>query len=317
MANMANDRWLPHRFASLSDRLTMHYGIMLMGAASLATLLYTKGNIDALVTMYSINVFITFSLSEIGMIRFWIANRKEQPGWKKSLLIQVVGLILCLGILVIVIIEKFEEGAWMTVVVTTALIFLCVIIRRHYHLVTKKLRSLSDILDGLPAEESPAALNVKLDPNKPTAILLVESYNGLGIHSLLSIVKQFPGYFKQMVFVSVAVVDSGNFKGAGEIDRLEANTKNELDRYVKLAANLGFPASSKMSVGTEAVEEAEKICLDLSHEFKKSVFFAAKLVFQKQKWYQRILHTETASAIQNRLQFMGLSMVVLPVRVWN
>ncbi len=317
MANMANDRWLPHRFASLSDRLTMHYGIMLIGAASIATLLYTGGNIDALVTMYSINVFLTFSLTEIGMVKFWITERKTHPEWKKSLPVHLTGLVLCLSILTIVIIEKFQEGAWMTVVVTSLLILLCVIIRRHYRLVTKKLRSLSDILEGLPAENSTVQPEIKLESNRPTAILLVESYNGLGIHSLLNIIKQFPGYFKQIVFVSVAVLDTGNFKGAGEVERLEENTKHELDRYVKLATNLGIPAIARMSIGTEAVEEAEKICLELSHEFKQSVFFAAKLVFQKQKWYQRILHSETANAIQNRLQFQGLSMVVLPVRVWN
>jgi amino acid transporter len=317
MANMANDRWLPHRFASLSDRLTMHYGIMLIGAASIATLFYTGGNIDALVTMYSINVFLTFSLTEIGMVKFWITERKTHPEWKKSLPVHMTGLVLCLSILTIVVIEKFQEGAWMTVVVTSALILLCVIIRRHYRLVNKKLRSLSDILEGLPAEDSAVRLDMKLDSNRPTAILLVESYNGLGIHSLLNIVKQFPGYFKQMVFVSVAVLDTGNFKGAGEVERLEENTKHELEHYVKLATNLGIPATARMSVGTEAVEEAEKICLELSREFRQSIFFAAKLVFQKQKWYQRILHSETAHEIQNRLQFQGLSMVVLPVRVWN
>ena len=317
MANMANDRWLPHRFASLSDRLTMHYGIMIIGAASIATLFYTGGNIDALVTMYSINVFITFSLTEIGMVKFWITERKQHPEWKKSLPVHCIGLVLCLTILTVVVVEKFQDGAWMTVVVTSFLILLCVVIRRHYRLVTKKLRSLSDILEGLPAEGAvnPSAMN--LVAGKPTAILLVENYNGLGIHSLLNIIKQFPGYFKQIIFVSVAVVDSGNFKGVNELSSLEENTKHELDRYVKLAINLGIPATSRMSVGTEAVEEAENICLELSREYKQSVFFAAKLVFQKQKWYQRILHSETAYAIQNRLQFQGLSMVVLPVRVWN
>ncbi|RPI00303.1 MAG: APC family permease, partial [Ignavibacteriae bacterium] len=317
MANMANDRWMPHRFASLSDRLTMHYGIILMGTASLALLFYTQGHIDTLVTMYSVNVFVTFSLSQLGMVRFWIRERRNRSEWLKSITIHIIGLILCVGILAIVVYEKFEEGAWLTVVITSVLILLCVIIRRHYHLVTLKLRSLSDILQGLPAEDLPVQTKMKLDGKKPTAILLVESYNGLGIHSMLNILKQFPGYFKQIVFVSVAVVDSGNFKGANEMDRLEENTIHELDRYVKLAVNLGLPAASRMSVGTEAVEEAEKVCLELAREFKQSVFFAAKLVFQKQKWYQRILHSETAYAIQNRLQFQGLSMVVLPVRVWN
>jgi hypothetical protein len=72
-----------------------------------------------------------------------------------------------------------------------------------------------------------------------------------------------------------------------------------------------------MTIGTEPVVEAEKICVELSRQYRQSVFFSAKLVFQKEKWYQRILHSETANAIQNRLQFLGLSMVVLPIRVWN
>ncbi len=317
MANMATDRWLPHRFASLSDRLTMHYGIMLIGAASIATLLYTGGNIDALVTMYSINVFITFSLTEIGMVKFWITGRKKYPEWKKSLPVHLTGLVLCLSILTVVVIEKFAQGAWMTVVVTSALILLCVLIRRHYRLVTTKLRSLSDVLKDLPVEHAGVHAEEKLSGNTPTAILLVENYSGLGIHSLLNIMKQFPGYFKQIIFVSVAVVDSGNFKGADEVGRLEENTKQELQKYVQLAINLGLVATSRMSIGIEAVESAEKLCVELSREFKQSVFFAGKLVFQKPKWYQRILHSETAFAIQNRLELDGLSMVILPVRVWN
>ena len=317
MANMANDRWLPHRLSFLSDRLTMYYGIVIIGAASMATLFYTGGNIDALVTMYSINVFITFSLTEIGMVRFWITERKKYPEWKKSLPVHVTGLILCLSILTIVLIEKFQMGAWLTVVITTALIMLCILIRRHYQTVLTKLRSLEDILTGLPVDESAISSSQVIDASKPTAVLLVQNYGGLGIHSFLTIIKQFPGYFKQIVFVSVAVLDSGNFKGAAEVEKMEEKVQADLAQYVKLANGLGFPAVSKMTIGTEPVVEAEKICVDLSKQFRQSIFFSAKLVFQKEKWYQRILHSETANAIQNRLQFLGLSMVVLPIRVWN
>ncbi len=78
MANMAHDSWLPHRFAQLSERLTMQDGVLLMGGASLATLLCTRGDITDLVTMYSINVFVTFSLSQLAMLRYWI--RQRGPG---------------------------------------------------------------------------------------------------------------------------------------------------------------------------------------------------------------------------------------------
>jgi amino acid transporter len=81
MANMAVDSWLPHRFAALSERLSMQNGVILMGGTSIAALLYTHGDVEKLVVMYSINVFLTFSLSNLGMARFWIQHRKEHKDW--------------------------------------------------------------------------------------------------------------------------------------------------------------------------------------------------------------------------------------------
>lgn len=315
MANMALDSWLPHRFTSLSERLTLQYGIMLMGVASILTLLYTQGNIDALVTMYSINVFITFSLTELGMVRFWITERKSQPKWKRSLPIHLTGLILCSSILTIVIVEKFEQGAWMTVVITSALIAMCSIIRKHYRTVAEKMTKLSEDLDLIPMDSAKAGIATPIDPSKPVAILLVGQFGGLGIHSLLTIFRQFPNYFNQIVFVSVAVIDSGSFKGSVEVQRLEKETQESLDKYVRFARGHGISASSAMAVGMEAVEEAEKICTSLSAKYPRATFFAGKLVFQKEKWYQRLLHNETAMAIQRRLQWVGIPTVILPVRV--
>ena len=77
MANMAADSWLPHRFAHLSERLTVQNGVMLISAAAGLTLLYTRGETTTLVLMYSINVFLTFSLSESGMVRYWTRHRRE------------------------------------------------------------------------------------------------------------------------------------------------------------------------------------------------------------------------------------------------
>ena len=78
MANMAVDSWFPRRFAALSERLTMQNGVLVMGVAALVLLLYTHGSVSALVVMYSINVFLTFSLSQFGMARFYITNRHQE-----------------------------------------------------------------------------------------------------------------------------------------------------------------------------------------------------------------------------------------------
>jgi hypothetical protein len=314
MANMALDSWLPRRFTSLSERLTMHYGLGLMAAASIATLLYTKGDMTALVTMYSINVFITFSLTEMGMVRFWITERRKYPEWKQALPIHATGLTLCLSILVIVICEKFTEGGWLTVVITSLLIGLCWLIRHHYRKVFAKLDHLAKTLGDLPpGAESTAP--VPLDPAKPTAILLVNRCGGLGLHSLLNLVRQFPGYFQQVVFVSVAVIDSGAFKGADEIEAQKTATQADLDKFVTFARSHGLIATGVMDVGTEPVETAEEICTKLTEQYSKATFFTGKLIFEREKWYQRILHNETAYAIQRRLQWRGLATVVLPIRV--
>src|SRR6478736_1407635 len=131
MANMASDSWLPHRFASLSDRLTMQNGVLLIGAAAIAVLVYTGGSITALVTMYSINVFLTFSLSQLGMCRFWVQSRKKDPTWRRHL-----------SILCITTAEKFREGGWITLLVTTLVVILCYAIKHHYEEVGERIAEL-------------------------------------------------------------------------------------------------------------------------------------------------------------------------------
>src|SRR5437773_887877 len=107
MSNMAVDSWLPHRFASLSDRLTTKDGVLLMGWSAMALLLLTHGSVDVLVVMYSDNVFATFSLTQMGMCRFWFGGRREHENWVRHISVHVLGLVLCLTILSVMVVEKF------------------------------------------------------------------------------------------------------------------------------------------------------------------------------------------------------------------
>jgi hypothetical protein len=78
---------------------------------------------------------------------------------------------------------------------------------------------------------------------------------------------------------------------------------------------MGIPADSRSSMGTEAVSECEELAAKISQEFPRAIFFSGKLIFERERWWDRLLHNETAYQIQRRLQFAGLPMVVLPVRV--
>ena len=312
MSNMAVDSWLPHRFASLSDRLTTANGIIILGSAALVLLIATHGNLDTLVVMYAINVFVTFSLSQVGMCRFWWQRSHRAEHWKRQFLLHAVGLILCAGILTFTIVQKFSQGAWVTLLVTAAIVVLCLCIELHYRHVAQQLRRLDQELGDLGLMEG---LGGEPDPREPTAVLMVGGFGGIGIHSLLSIQRSYAGYFKNVIFVSVAVLDSGSFKGSEEIERLEARTRESLDKYVKLARGLGWHASSRMGSALDAVKEATALCSALAAEYPRSAFFAGKLIWKRETWWQRILHNETAYQIERRLHWKGLPMSVLPIRV--
>ncbi|HEX8905655.1 MAG TPA: hypothetical protein VF771_12465, partial [Longimicrobiaceae bacterium] len=313
MGNMAIDSWMPHRFAALSDRLTAQDGVLLMGGAALVTLFYTRGDITTLVTMYSINVFVTFSLSQLGMVRYWLRHR--DAGRRRGLAIHGVALVLCAGILAGVVYEKLELGGWVTLVVTGAVVAGCMLVRRHYARVRASFRRLDEVMRDIPAPH--AGEPAPLDPKAQTAVLLVGGYGGLGIHALLTVQRLFPGQFKQFLFVSVGVIDSAAMRGIDEVDRVRERTEAALREYVRLARGLGLAAEWRMAMGTEAVDGAERLCREIHAEFPRSIFFLGKLIFQREGWFFRVLHNNTAEQIQRRLQFEGMNTMLLPVRALN
>jgi hypothetical protein len=316
MANMAVDSWFPKRFASLSERFTMQNGVLLFGVASIAALLYTKGNVDVLVVMYSINVFITFSLTEFSMSRFYFNQRKTNPGWIGKIYIHLIGLTMCSSILVIMIRQKFMAGGWITMVITIGLVGFCLMIKNYYEKVALRTRKLDEQLMGLIFDTPPT--QEPMDPKKPTAVMLVDGYSSVGIHSLFSAFKIFfPDHFHNVVFVSVASVNSGNFKGQENIKELHDQVVADMEKYCDLARRMGIPASYEMELSTNVIQAATNLCKKAAQKFPHCVVFGGKLIFQKERWYQRFMHNQSVVLIQNRLQWEGIPMTVLPVRVFE
>lgn len=332
LANMSIDSWFPRRFSALSDRLTIQNGVLLMGGAALLALFYTRGSVRHLVVMYSINVFLTFSLSMLGMLSATLrrspalateaaaaptagaaGDRASRRRRSRRATLFGTGFVLCATILVVTTLEKFREGGWLTLAVTGLLVLTAVGIRRHYRRVGAKLTRLYEQLTRIPLEHRGPAR--PLDPEAPTAVLLVGGYGGLGIHTLLSSVNLFPGQFRNVLFASAGVIDSEAFKGAHAVDELRAETSAMLRRYVDLAHGLGLAAGSRLAIGTDAVDTLEKLCLALATEYPRATFFAGKIVFERDRWYQRLLHNETAFALQRRLQWAGLTMIIVPARM--
>lgn len=313
LANMARDSWVPHWFANMSERLATHNGIVLLGFSALVALWATGGNVSKLVIMYSINVFITFALSMIGMCAFWWQKRSTDPIWKKRFALFAFGAVLCSMILVVTVYVKFIEGGWLTLLVTGACFGLCELIYRYYGKVSQKLRFLDAVLSDLPIMGKPNYTDP--DPDLPTAAVMVGGYGGLGIHTIYHALSTWHGYYKNLIFISVGVIDSGNFKGASTLEELQRHTENSLNKYVELAQKLGMQSTAFMSIGTDAVDELEHLCREVKQQFPNVVFFAGQLVFQREQWYQRLLHNRTAYSIERRLHWAGLPIMILPNRV--
>jgi amino acid transporter len=323
MANMATDSWLPHAFSALSERLTMRNGVILMGIAAALLVAYTRGDVTRLVVMYSINVFLTFSLSNIAMARHWIRRRQEDPTWARHLPAHLLAGVLCVTILAVTVVEKFMHGGWLTLLITAALTVFCFLVKQHYGAVVQAIHRLDRELPGPEAgPEAMAAYGVagpvvdgEPDPKKPVAVIFVGGYGGLGRHATLTLLRMFPGHFKGVVFVSIAVVDSDTFKGKAEVERLEQRTDAALDAYRGFAATLGVPSAKAYAVGTEVAVEAERLGLDLRRRYPQALFVAGQIIFEEDTAWNRLLHNETAFMIQRRLQYLSVPMVVLPVQL--
>ncbi|MBK7545724.1 MAG: amino acid permease [Elusimicrobia bacterium] len=311
MSNMAIDSWLPRRFTNLSDRLVIKDGVLVIGVSALAAMFYTGGSVSKLVVMYSINVFLTFSLTQFGMVKHFSITRPS--GWPRKLVVSLLGLILTVGILVATSVIKFMDGGWVTLVITGALVVFCHWVHSHYKDTTRALHHLDEILVNLTAPETPPA--VRKQGQKPAAILMVNGYNGMGIHSFLSIHRLFPGHFKNFVFLSVGVIDSDRFKGTAELENLEKNVRTDLDKYVELANSMGLYAEGHMVLETDVIDGLDRLCEQISPGWAKKVFFMGQLAFEGETFWTRFLHNRTSFVLQRRLLFNGHQAVILPIRV--
>ena len=312
MSNLAVDGWLPRSFQTLSDRLVTANAILFLGIAAGGALWYTKGDVSQLAVLYTINVFLTFSLTMIAMLRYWWQQKGQPRRWRRIILYLFASLV-CGGILLSTVATQFDGLGQIALAVTGLLAAVCLLIHAHYQSVSARLRKLYMELENLP--RTPKADVGPIDRTKPVAVILVSRYGGIGIHTVLNVFRAFPGHFQGVVFLSVGIVDSGRFKGEDSMTELRQESEDSLAKYEGLCRSLGLPCISRYAVGLDVVVEAERLCLEVAKEFPRCTFFAGKVIFGSPKWYHGLLHNDAAMAIQRRLQLAGRTVVVIPARM--
>ena len=313
LANMAVDRWVPNQFSTLSSRLVTRNGVLLMGAAALAILVWTRGEVALLVVLYTVNVFITFTLSLLGLTVYWWKQRRDDDHARRRLILSSIALLITAAILVVIVIERFLQGGIVTLFITSTVVATGLLIRRHYGWVRRLTRRferehrwrVQDL-----ATEPPA-----IDAARPTAVFLVSSNRGVGLHTVERVEALFPGHFHNFVFASVGTVDSHSYGSEQSLTTLQYETRATLDALVNYSHVHGKASRWYDAYGSDRLVELERLSLEVRGDFPNSVFFASRLVFETDHWWNRWLHSQTPLAMQRILNEHGVELVILPVTI--
>lgn len=315
LANMAVDRWMPHMFSALSSRLVTKNGILLMGLAAIGALLITGGVVHVLVVLYSINVFLTFTLSLSGVVKYRWRRRRRLEHLAK-MIIPLLALIVCFSILVTTVMEKFLTGGWMTILITGVLISCGLWVKRHYTQVQRSVeQSEDDIAQMLEATCPKVNELYKLDSTKPTAVFFVSETSATGTNTLLWVLRTFPSMFHNFVFVSVGEIDTEEFVDQQKWNNLRRDTKKVLKDYVDFCEERGMPSTYYHSYGTDVVEQLTDLSQKISERFPHSIFFATKIIADDENFFTQMLHNQTAYIMQRRLHTLGKAMIVVPMKL--
>jgi hypothetical protein len=300
-----------HQFRNLSSRLVTQNGVILMGFAAVVVLLITAGKVSVLVVLYSINVFLTFTLSLAGLVRYWWSHR-GQGNWLLRLALSLLGLGVCAGILAVTTIEKFAEGGWITLIITGLVIAAGLAIHRHYDSMATRLNRAEQVY-APPSGRVTA--RPRIEPTRPAAAFIVGRNRSGLVHASRTVIGLWPGFYRNFLVVSAQPVDVRSYGGDQALEKLKASRLEDMSYFMELARQHGMASKYYMGFGVDGVEELVKLCRQARSEFPQIVFFASKLVFDDETWITRFLHNQIVYSIQRRLQRENMQMVILPMRV--
>ncbi|HEX5007485.1 MAG TPA: APC family permease [Hyphomonadaceae bacterium] len=315
LAWMAIDKWAPHSFAHLSNKLVAQNGVLTMGTAAGVLLLFTGGQVHSLVVLYSINVFLTFSLSLLGLTRYNLTLRRDSRfgPWLVKTVIGVVALIVAVAILVTLFLAKFSQGAWVAVVVALMLAACGWWVRDHYR---RFDRSMDTTFEELLMRDPAAAVEIPKGARMKRPVGIVTGpHGGAGLHALMHAQRLFRGQFDSVIIISAGEVDAEAYGGHEALERLKRQVGDRCGQIVAWSRDHGMPAKVYTGFSTDAVETLEELCLKVRADFPNVVFVATRPMTRPHGWASTLLHGGTALSLQRRLHGHDAPLIVLPMRV--
>src|SRR5512141_998692 len=150
-ALLAEDGYMPRQFSFRGDRLAYSWGIVLLAGVAFALLAAFGGDTHSLIPLYSVGVFVCFTLSQIGMVRHWWDERSS--GWRWRMVVNAGGAVLTAVVLVVVVSEKFVDGAYLVVILVPTLVAMMLFIKQQYTRSSRELAVAPDLVVRAPHRE--------------------------------------------------------------------------------------------------------------------------------------------------------------------
>ncbi len=286
---IAQDGFLPSAFAHRGRRLVYSHGILVLAGLSGALLVLFRGITDSLIPLFAVGAFLAFTLSQAGMVEHW--RRLGGPGAGRSMAINGLGAI-CTGVtLIVVLVSKFTEGAWVTVLLIPVLLLLFVGVRSHYRTVAREVSS------DAPLDAS------HLEP--PIALLPIRGWSAITRKALRMAMKITPDVY--------ALHIAGDEHAVLDLE----DTWSQRVRQPAMAAGVEAPrlivifSPFRQLYGPlmQAVTDIQK-----AHPGRDVAVIVPELV--STRWYHYLLHNQTAAVIKAYLLFSGLRRVIVVNVPW-
>jgi amino acid transporter len=260
---IAKDGYLPRQFANQGDRLVYSNGIVFLAGAAGLLLVAFRGLTNALIPLYAVGVFTSFTLSQLGMVRYQQRHRK--PGWRLGATISGVGATVTFFVLLVVAITKFTSGAWVPLVVLPAIITLFLAIRRHYD-------KMSRVLEITPEEVRPESFN-------HTVVVLVGRVHK-GVIRALNYAKSMRPNHLTAVYMASEEEEAQDMQRQWETFHLDVTLEIVPSPYRDL------------------VQSVEDYLDELDERWTNDTITVLIPEFVVEHWYENILHNQSALALK-------------------
>jgi amino acid transporter len=280
---IAQNNYLPHSFATRGRRLVYSQGILVLAGLAGVLLILFGGVTDRLIPLFAIGAFLAFTLSQAGMVGHW--RRIGGKGARRSILVNGLGAVATGITVVVVLVAKFAEGAWITMLLIPGIVVVMGVVRRHYHRVSLQIFS-----------PTPLELN---DLTPPLVILPIQSWNHIAKKALRFALKISP-------HIRAVHVDCG--EGSAIFQQEWRRYVEEPTRQAGVATPqlvvLPSPYRLILAPIVEYVSEAER-----TYQHQQIAVLIPELV--ERRWYHHLLHNKRASVLKTLLLLKGNQRIVV------